>query len=182
MTLRAPVVPGTTTRTGKPWSRGNGLRRRCTQCLGLEGTGPWVVIPVSGRLLYQYSNAPAVHLVGKNDIIAAGHSFVDRNGGPIAGAADVTVQPLELDVLDVTDSVLSKTSVSQHITQASPTELCCTDGSCRALKRWDSSCAYKTSSGEWTMTVHPMLVRHKLISSVGCQTAYLQPIPAPSLP
>ncbi len=67
------------------------------------------------RVLMQISFSPPIHLVGQNDLISATDSLCGRDGGAIAGAADITVQPLKLNVLDLSQSLTVQTRICQYI-------------------------------------------------------------------
>ncbi len=80
----------------------------------------------------QVRAAPAVHLVGEDNVIGARHGLGGRDGRAVAGAADVAVQALELDVLHVVQRSLPQPRVRQHIAEARPAELRRPDGPCNA--------------------------------------------------
>ena len=65
--------------------------------------------------LLQTCFSPPVHLIGQNDLISATDSLCGRNGGAIAGTADITVQPLKLNVLNLSQSVSVKPRICQYV-------------------------------------------------------------------
>lgn len=82
----------------------------------------------SARPQYGLDCLPAIHFVSHNNLISSIDSLRCWDGGAVARAADITVQALELNMLNIPQVVCVQASISKDVRESRSSKLCCAYG------------------------------------------------------